>query len=138
MVIAVIKLSNSSLFSCQYRLIRVQTNSISQTMITFNFFTRLSMARFEKLSLSPPCRWHIKLCTMLRQASALVGLLLVISIFWLPNLWKENTFLNWHAAQKDNLQFTHLVRLEAPLQETEMYYSTSTEINNYLKRKRKG
>ena len=37
------------------------------------------MARLEKLSDSPPWRWHIKLWTMLRQASALVGLLLVIS-----------------------------------------------------------
>ena len=49
---------------------------------TFNFFTRLSMARLEKLSDSPPWRWHIKLCTMLRHASALVGLLLVIRQPW--------------------------------------------------------
>jgi hypothetical protein len=41
-VIAVIKLSSSSRFS-------------------FNFFTKLSMARLAKLSLSPPCLWHIKL-----------------------------------------------------------------------------
>jgi len=47
---------------------------------TFSFLTRLSMARLEKLSLSPPWRWHIKLCTMLRQASALVGLLLLLVI----------------------------------------------------------
>lgn len=53
-VIAVMRLSSSSRFS-------------------FNFFTRLSMARLAKLSLSPPCRWHIRLWTMLRQASLDVG-----------------------------------------------------------------
>lgn len=53
-MIAVISESNSSRFS-------------------FNFFTSDSMALFAKPSLSPPCRWHIKLCTMLKQASADVG-----------------------------------------------------------------
>ena len=53
-VIAVIRLSSSSRFS-------------------FSFFTRDSMARFAKLSDSPPWRWHMRLCTMLRHASALVG-----------------------------------------------------------------
>ena len=53
-VIAVIKLSSSSRFS-------------------LSFFTKLSIARFEKDSLSPPWRWHIKLWTILRQASAEVG-----------------------------------------------------------------
>lgn len=64
-VIAVIKESSSSFFS-------------------FSFFTRLSMARLEKLSLSPPCRWHIKLCTILRQASLLVGVFVmdILDVFW--------------------------------------------------------
>lgn len=64
-VIAVIKESSSSFFS-------------------FSFFTRLSIARLEKLSLSPPCRWHIKLCTMLRQASLLVGVFVIdiLDVCW--------------------------------------------------------
>lgn len=49
----------------------------SSSFFSFSFFTRLSMARFEKASLSPPCRWHIRLCTMLRQASLLVGVLVI-------------------------------------------------------------
>ena len=53
-VIAVMRESNSSFFS-------------------FSFFTRLSMARLAKPSFSPPCRWHIRLCTMLRHASLLLG-----------------------------------------------------------------
>lgn len=43
-------------------------------MQTFSFFTKLSMALLEKLSLSQPCLWHIKLWTMLKQASADVGI----------------------------------------------------------------
>ena len=58
-VMAVIKLSSSSLFS-------------------FSFFTRLSMARLPKLSDSPPCLWHMRLCTMLRHASADVGALVAM------------------------------------------------------------
>ena len=54
MVIAVISESNSSLFS-------------------FNFFTKDSMARLENGSGSPPWRWHIKLWTIDKQASADVG-----------------------------------------------------------------
>ena len=71
-VMAVIRESSSSLFS-------------------FNFFTRDSIALFENASLSPPCLmntwklvdnchceekphlWHMRLCTIERQASALVG-----------------------------------------------------------------
>lgn len=53
-VIAVINESNSSRFS-------------------FSFFTSDSMARFAKLSLSPPCRWHISEWTIDRHASADVG-----------------------------------------------------------------
>lgn len=45
----------------------------SSSFFSFSFLTRLSMARLAKLSLSPPCLWHIRLCTMLRQASLLVG-----------------------------------------------------------------
>jgi len=54
-VMAVIKLSNSSRFS-------------------LSFLTKDSIARLEKLSLSPPWRWHINECTMDRHASAEVGL----------------------------------------------------------------
>lgn len=53
-VIAVISESSSSLFS-------------------LSFLTSDSMARLAKPSLSPPCLWHMRLCTMLRQASAEVG-----------------------------------------------------------------
>lgn len=49
----------------------------SSSFFSFSFFTRLSIARFAKLSLSPPCRWHIRLCTMLRQASLLVGVFVI-------------------------------------------------------------
>ena len=38
--------------------------------LSFNFFTKLSMARLEKLSDSPPCRWHMRLCTIEMHASA--------------------------------------------------------------------
>ncbi len=44
----------------------------SSSFFSFSFFTRLSMARLAKPSFSAPCRWHIRLCTMLRQASALL------------------------------------------------------------------
>lgn len=50
----------------------------SSSRFSFSFLTRLSMARFEKDSLSPPWRWHMRLCTMLRQASAEVGVCEVI------------------------------------------------------------
>lgn len=45
----------------------------SSSFFSFSFLTRLSMALLAKLSFSPPCRWHIRLCTMLRQASLLLG-----------------------------------------------------------------
>lgn len=45
----------------------------SSSFFSFSFFTRLSMALLAKPSFSPPCRWHIRLCTMLRQASLLLG-----------------------------------------------------------------
>lgn len=45
----------------------------SSSFFSFSFFTRLSMARLAKPSFSPPCRWHIRLWTMLRQASLLLG-----------------------------------------------------------------
>ena len=69
-VIAVIRLSSSSLFS-------------------FNFLTRDSMARLAKDSLSPPCLWHIKLCTMLRHASADVGACDIIDIASGFFLWRD-------------------------------------------------
>lgn len=53
----------------------------SSSFFSFSFFTRLSMARLAKLSLSPPCRWHIRLCTMLRQASLLVGVFVIDILF---------------------------------------------------------
>lgn len=53
-VIAVINESNSSRFS-------------------FNFLTNDSIARLAKLSLSPPCRWHINEWTIDKHASADVG-----------------------------------------------------------------
>lgn len=49
----------------------------SSSFFSFSFLTRLSIARLAKLSLSPPCRWHIRLCTMLRQASLLVGVFVI-------------------------------------------------------------
>lgn len=49
----------------------------SSSFFSFSFLTRLSMARLAKLSLSPPCRWHMRLCTMLRHASLLVGVFVI-------------------------------------------------------------
>ena len=49
-------------------------------VITFNFFTRLSIARLANPSDSPPCRWHIRLCTILRHASADVGAFDVMAV----------------------------------------------------------
>lgn len=47
------------------------------------------MARLAKLSLSPPCRWHIRLCTMLKQASLLVGVFVIdIFLLWLWEMFK--------------------------------------------------
>ena len=45
----------------------------SSSRFSFSFLTRDSMARLEKDSVSPPWRWHIRLCTMDRHASAEVG-----------------------------------------------------------------
>lgn len=80
-VMAVMRLSSSSLFS-------------------FSFFTKLSMALFANDSDSPPCRWHMRLCTILRQASALVGapamvpivyasLTAVLMTLWSPQIRSE-------------------------------------------------
>lgn len=52
----------------------------SSSFFSLSFFTRLSMALLANVSLSPPCLWHMRLCTILRQASLLVGVL-VIDIF---------------------------------------------------------
>lgn len=49
-------------------------------VITFNFFTRLSIARLANPSDSPPCRWHMRLCTILRHASADVGAFDVMAV----------------------------------------------------------
>jgi len=51
-----------------------------KNVITFNFFTRLSIARLANPSDSPPCRWHMRLCTILRQASADVGAFDVMAV----------------------------------------------------------
>lgn len=49
-------------------------NESSSSRFSFNFLTRLSIARLEKPSESvPPCRWWIKLDTIDMQASAEVG-----------------------------------------------------------------
>lgn len=45
----------------------------SSSFFSFSFFTKLSMARLAKPSFSPPCRWHIRLWTMLKHASLLLG-----------------------------------------------------------------
>ena len=50
------------------------------TFFSFSFLTRDSMALFAKLSDSPPCLWQIKLCTMLKQASLLLGVGIAIII----------------------------------------------------------
>ncbi len=55
----------------------------SSSFFSFSFFTRLSMARLANVSLSPPCLWHIRLCTMLRQASLLVGVFVMDILRWL-------------------------------------------------------
>lgn len=56
----------------------------SSSFFSFSFLTRLSMARLAKVSLSPPCLWHIRLCTMLRQASLLVGVFVIDILLTVP------------------------------------------------------
>jgi len=50
----------------------------SSSRFSFSFLTRDSIALLLNVSLSPPCLWHIRLCTIDRQASAEVGALLLI------------------------------------------------------------
>lgn len=64
----------------------------SSSFFSFSFFTRLSMARLAKVSLSPPCLWHIRLCTMLRQASLLVGVFVIDILTDFPCHWAS---LKW-------------------------------------------
>ena len=61
------------LLGCAPLVVMAVMSESSSSFFSFSFFTRLSIALLAKLSLSPPCRWHIRLCTMLRQASLLVG-----------------------------------------------------------------
>jgi hypothetical protein len=49
-------------------------NESSSSFLSFNFLTSDSMARLAKVSPSPPCLWHIRLCTMLASLAAVVGL----------------------------------------------------------------
>lgn len=64
------------------------------------------MARLEKPSLSPPCRWHMRECTMLRQASADVGAVVfmagekVIELNdFLENILTPNVTMSWKATE---------------------------------------
>lgn len=63
------------LLGCAPLVVMAVMRESSSSFFSFSFLTRLSMARLAKFSLSPPCLWHIRLCTMLRQASLLVGVL---------------------------------------------------------------
>ena len=65
------------LLGCAPFVVMAVMRESSSSFFSFSFLTRLSMARLAKLSLSPPCRWHIRLCTMLRQASLLVGVFVI-------------------------------------------------------------
>ncbi len=79
-VIAVIRESSSSLFS-------------------LSFFTRLSMARLAKVSFSPPWRWHIRLWTMLKHASLLLG---AFTDILLPLIRKRSKDIMVHECGRDN------------------------------------
>ncbi|KAG8534647.1 hypothetical protein GDO81_018929 [Engystomops pustulosus] len=61
------------LLGCTPLVVMAVMRESSSSFFSFSFLTRLSMARLAKPSLSPPWRWHIRLCTMLRQASLLFG-----------------------------------------------------------------
>uniref|UniRef100_A0A8W7PUK5 Uncharacterized protein n=1 Tax=Anopheles coluzzii TaxID=1518534 RepID=A0A8W7PUK5_ANOCL len=61
------------LLGCAPFVVMAVMSESSSSRFSFSFFTSDSIARLEKPSLSPPCRWHISEWTMLRQASALVG-----------------------------------------------------------------
>lgn len=71
----------------------------SSSFFSFSFFTRLSMARLANVSLSPPCLWHIRLCTMLRQASLLVGVLVIDILIFVSGC----TFLRMYAYVVDTV-----------------------------------
>ncbi len=67
----------------------------SSSFFSFSFLTKLSMARLAKPSFSPPCRWHMRLCTILRQASLLLGGFTDILLLW--QMGKQNSSINtWH------------------------------------------
>ena len=87
-VIAVIKASSSSLFS-------------------FNFLTKLSIARLAKDSLSPPCRWHMRLWTILRQASAEVGACPDIILIYF-SVWPEGQ-IPWQRSKSMRCESTQLI-----------------------------
>lgn len=61
------------LLGCAPFVVMAVISESSSSLFSLSFFTRDSIALFENPSLSPPCLWHIKLCTILRQASAEVG-----------------------------------------------------------------
>lgn len=65
------------LLGCAPLVVMAVMRESSSSFFSFSFLTKLSIARLAKLSLSPPCRWHIRLCTMLKQASLLVGVLVI-------------------------------------------------------------
>ena len=67
-------------------------NESSSSLFSLSFLTRDSMALLEKASLSPPCRWHMRLCTMDKQASALVGATEDILAFC---CWLVDTIVLW-------------------------------------------
>lgn len=84
-VIAVINESNSSRFS-------------------FNFLTNDSIARFAKLSLSPPCRWHINECTIDRHASADVGAFGIGFMSWIQKFNKQKIKISVKARIEINVK----------------------------------
>ena len=49
------------------------TNDSNSSLLSFNFFTSDSIALLANVSDSPPCLWHMRLWTMLAQASNVDG-----------------------------------------------------------------
>ena len=65
------------MLGCASLVVMAVMSESSSSFFAFSFLTRLSMARLANVSLSPPCLWHMRLCTMLRHASLLVGVLVM-------------------------------------------------------------
>ena len=58
---------------CAPLVVMAVTKDSSSSLLSLSFFTNDSMALLANVSDSPPCLWHIRLCTMLAHASKVDG-----------------------------------------------------------------